>query len=76
MKQGVSSSIAKIYDPLGVVSPVSLIGKLLYRDICERRIAWDNSLPFDLASKWSNWQKGLPDKVEVPRSLVNFSKSH
>ena len=73
-KRGVLSSIAKIYDPLGVVSPVSLIGKLLYRDICERRIAWDNPLPFDLASKWSSWQKGLPDKVEVSRSLVNYQE--
>ena len=73
-KRGVLSSIAKTYDPLGLVSPVSLIGKLLYRDICERRIAWDNPLPFDLASKWSSWQKGLPDKVEVSRSLVNYQE--
>jgi hypothetical protein len=40
-KREVLSNIAKIYDPLGVVSPTSLIGKLLYREICDRQIPWD-----------------------------------
>ena len=33
-KRGVLSHLAKIYDPLGLASPVMLTGKQLYRDIC------------------------------------------
>ena len=71
-KREVLSNIAKIYDPLGVVSPMSLVGKMLYREIYDRKILWDKQLPSDLIAKWSVWQSELPDKVEFPRSLVNF----
>ena len=71
-KREVLSNIAKIYDPLGVVSPMSLVGKMLYREICDRKIPWDKQLPSDLIAKWLVWQNELPDKVEFPRSLVNF----
>jgi hypothetical protein len=70
----VLSNIAKIYDPLGVVSPTSLIVKLLYREICDRKIPWDKELPPDLVAKWTLWQNVLPDKVEFPRSLVNHQE--
>ena len=46
-------------------------GKLLYREICDRKIPWDKELPPDLVAKWSGWQDELPDKVEIPRSLVS-----
>ncbi|CAB4001797.1 Hypothetical predicted protein, partial [Paramuricea clavata] len=55
-RREVLSNIAKIYDPLGVVSPTSLIGKLLYREICDRKKPWDKELPPDLVAKWVLWQ--------------------
>ena len=73
-KRGVLSSIARIYDPLGVVSPTSLNGKLLHREICDRKIPWDKEPPPDLLTKWSAWRIELPEKVEIPRSLVNYRK--
>ena len=51
---------------------MSLVGKMLYREICDRKIPWDKQLPLDLIAKWSVWHSELPDKVEFPRSLVNF----
>ena len=40
-KRGVLAKIAKIYDPLGLVSPITLTGKILYRDACDLQVAWD-----------------------------------
>ena len=31
--------LAKIYDPLGLAAPITLQGKLIYRDICDTKIA-------------------------------------
>ena len=31
--------VAKIYDPLGLASPLTLSGKMLYRDACDTKIA-------------------------------------
>ena len=40
-KRGILAKIARIYDPLGVASPLTLCGKLLYRDARNLRIGWD-----------------------------------
>ena len=40
-KRGILAKVARIYDPLGVASPLTLCGKLLYRDPCNLRIGWD-----------------------------------
>lgn len=33
--------LASIHDPLGLASPVSLVGKLLYQEVCEQHLPWD-----------------------------------
>lgn len=64
-KRTVLSEIASIFDPLGLVSPVSVLGrKMIYRDIC------DSNLPCNLMSCWNKWCRKLPSKIDVPRSLV------
>ena len=44
IKRSVLSQLAKIYDPLGLVSPMTLQGKNLFREMCEARIPWDGKL--------------------------------
>jgi hypothetical protein len=69
-KRGILSKIARVYDPLGLVSPRTLAGKLLYREACDRKLGWDAPLNESLAKRWEKWENELPDSVEVPRSLV------
>lgn len=69
-KRGILRKIARIYDPLGLVSPVTLAGKVLFREACDTRIGWDKPLPSDLKAKWNRWEQRLPTKVEIPRSLT------
>ena len=45
-------------------------GKFLYRDACQQKKAWDAELPQELVKRWKKWEMNLPEKVEVPRSLV------
>ena len=69
-KRGILGKMARIYDPLGLVSPLTLTGKTLFRDACDLRIAWDAFLPGTLQQKWLNYERNLPDHVSVPRSLA------
>ena len=69
-KREVLGKIAKIYDPLGLASPITLEGKFLYREMCEARIPWDQELPQGLEIRWQTWENNLTDKVEVPRSIA------
>jgi hypothetical protein len=51
---------ARFYDPLGLLSPISVIGKLLFQDSWRRGIAWDELLPPDLVTLWNTWVSTLP----------------
>ena len=43
-KRGVLSKLARVYDPLGLASPLTLVGKQIYRDACDSKIPWDADL--------------------------------
>ena len=69
-KLGILSKVAKIYDPLGLASPISQGGKLLYRDVCDAKRNWDDKLPNELMQNWVQWEERLPEQLTVPRSLA------
>ena len=50
-KRSILGKIARIYDPLGIVSPTTLQGKLFYREACDAGITWDKELPPELLAK-------------------------
>ena len=62
--------LARIYDPLGLISPETLRGKLIYRAVCDSKRAWDAELSHDMAKAWVKGESGLPQSFEVPRSLA------
>ena len=70
-KRGVLGKIARVAkSPMRVgKSPMTLSGKLLYREACESKVAWDAQLPGELASKWIKWESQLPLNIPVPRAL-------
>ena len=68
-KRGILSKLAKIYDPLGLASPTSLTGKLIYRDSCDAKIPWDANLPQPLVKRWKEWNSSL-ETFTIPRSLT------
>ena len=52
-KRNLLGKLSKVYDPLGLVSPTTLSGKLLYCKACDLKIAWDAELPEGLINELS-----------------------
>ena len=48
--------LASIYDPFGIISPTTIIGKIIYCDICDSKISWEKTLP-DCSVKKEKWEK-------------------
>ena len=71
-KRGILQYLASVYDPLGLVSPVLLLGKLIFREICDLKIGWDKPLPDSFKKQWMKWKGSLPKLVEVPRAVPKF----
>ena len=68
-KRGIVGKVARIYDPLGLVAPVTLAGKLSYRDACNANLAWDTKLPHELSRRLMKWEESLPTSTMTKRSL-------
>ena len=47
--------LAHRFDPLGLLSPVTLQTKLLFKNIYETKSDWDDDLVELLYSKWKNF---------------------
>jgi hypothetical protein len=68
----------RFYDPLGFLSPVSLVGKLLFPDTWCRGLAWDELLPSDLGARWNTWVSTLPylARLRIPRWVGTVDRGH
>ena len=71
-KREVLKKLAKVYDPLGLTSPLKLQGKLIYRDICNQKLPWDAQLTTNLTERVKKWEQTLPTGVTVPRPVMNY----
>ena len=49
------SSVSSMYDPLGLISPVIIQGNMMFQQSTRLNVPWDESVPSDLAFRWSMW---------------------
>ena len=68
-KREILSKLASIYHPLGLISPVHLRGKVVYRELCESKLPWDKIIPNQVIQVWEKCESTLPSKMKVPRSI-------
>ena len=59
-KRGLLAKVAKIYNPLGLVSSTTLCGELLYGKTCDLKIALDKEIPEQLSRKLTLWEEEMP----------------
>ena len=71
-KRKMLAAINGVYDILGWASPVTIIGKILFSEMCLLKIAWDDPAPVDISRRWNLWIKELHkcNTISVPRSVV------
>ena len=61
---------AKFFDPMGVISPIVIISKIYFQKVCLlNNIYWDDQLPDDIATGWSNYLQQLASikRIVIPR---------
>ena len=71
-KRLILSSIARIYDPLGLLSPLLVPLKRLFQDVCRLKVNWDACLPDEFCQRWHNIVDDIPQgfNVEIDRSFL------
>ncbi|XP_063826507.1 uncharacterized protein LOC135075990 [Ostrinia nubilalis] len=68
--------VMSLFDPLGLVSPVTVQAKQILQEIWRRSTAWDEHLQDDLAERWAKWVQQLEAlrAIEIPRCYPHFTQ--
>ena len=74
-KRHVLQISSKIYDPVGLLSPVTVKAKLLIQELWQKELAWDKPLPLQLKTKWLHIAKALSDATNVTFQRKYFSQN-
>ncbi|KAK6031060.1 zinc knuckle [Ostertagia ostertagi] len=73
-KRKVLKHIASIYDPLGLISPITLRGKLFLQSLWRIELSWDDPLPEEQNDQWcrllSSW---TISSFTLPRLLTDVN---
>nr|CAI5862751.1 unnamed protein product [Callosobruchus analis] len=84
-KRNILSSVARCYDPLGIVAPVLFALKLLIKEMWRFNLDWDIEAPISIQNRWtkirSEWDelkffeinRYLQVKKEIPVILIGFA---
>jgi hypothetical protein len=65
-----------LYDPLGILIPFCITGKLLVQDCWQRGLLWKDNLPLNQETAWIKWQAQIEElsAIEIPRVLIPGEK--
>lgn len=71
-KRNILSSIAKIFDPLGLLNPIIVKGKILLQDLWTHKLGWDQAVPAVAESTWLSFVNDLNNinQYKIPRQLL------
>ncbi|XP_014675866.1 PREDICTED: uncharacterized protein LOC106815855 [Priapulus caudatus] len=72
-KRTVLSLIARLFDPLGLLCPFTILAKSLFQEMWRRGLSWDDELPEDLGDPFFKWVQGirLLKQWEIPRCYTS-----
>ena len=64
-KRNVLRTIAKIFDPLGVITPITTQLKVFLQELFKLKLSWDENLPEPQEKKWKSMMNDLEKAEEV-----------
>ena len=70
-RRKILSVVSSIFDPLGLVGPLVLPGKLIFQDATRLKMTWDDEVPVDIRTAWQNWVESLRgvSDINFPRCV-------
>ena len=70
-RRNMLSVVSSIYDPLGLINPLIITGKLLFQEATRFKLSWDEVVPHSLKYQWEDWVSSLRKVIELrfPRCL-------
>ena len=76
-KRNAVSLATRFFDPLGVISPITVRFKLLFQRLCESKADWDEPLTGTLLAEWKSLSSDLErcEPILIPRHCIGIDSS-
>lgn len=71
-RRGLLSKLAGLFDPQGLISPVTVSGKIKMKELVVQNLDWDDPVPEESREWWSGWINSLQElyQIKFPRCLL------
>lgn len=71
-KRSMLKIVASLYDPLGLVVPIVMVGRMLFQEATRLGLTWDDVVPSKLTTKWSKWLVSMDSlsSLVFPRCII------
>ncbi|KAK9885651.1 hypothetical protein WA026_012415 [Henosepilachna vigintioctopunctata] len=75
-KRSILSQIARVYDPLGFICPLSFYAKVLIQRLWIAGSDWDDPAPEEISCQWKRFLEELPNisNLSIPRVITSPSQ--
>ncbi|XP_064482923.1 uncharacterized protein LOC135395761 [Ornithodoros turicata] len=60
-KRSVLQTVAKIFDPLGLAAPFAIKAKMVFQQLWQQGVGWDQPIPDRVKGDWDSWKAELAD---------------
>ncbi|XP_068237289.1 uncharacterized protein [Palaemon carinicauda] len=64
-KREILSAIAQIYDPLGMLIPLTIRARIFLQDLWKQQLKWDDLLSVPLLEQWNEFSKDLEKSLSA-----------
>jgi len=71
-KRMLLSDLAKVFDPLGWLSPTTIKAKLMFQNLWKQQTGWDDKLDDETQLQWNQYQSQLDSikSIKIPRCII------
>ncbi|KAL0882586.1 hypothetical protein ABMA27_001036 [Loxostege sticticalis] len=75
-KRHALSSMMRVFDPLGVLAPITIKARIIFQVVWRRGIDWDQEFPQDLSTKWKAWLADVSSAVDIRVPRWHLREAH
>ena len=76
-KRSLLSIASKVFDPMGLITLFTIRAKMLFQELWQRGLQWEDRLGDDIADQWRSWKSELSQLscITIPRHFMGNIES-